>query len=68
MTRALVTADLREARRLVTAGARIAARVKHAAHRRARRALRDWLARGRRDPDVYDTPPTPRPGSGWDVA
>lgn len=61
----VVTADLSHTRRRVTRGRarRASASAKEQAHRRHRRAWRHWLDLA--DPDR--SPPTPRPGTGWDV-
>ena len=62
---AIVTADVSRTRRRVSRGRalRCATEVKQRAHRRHRRAWRHWLDLA--DPDR--APPTPRPGTGWDV-
>lgn len=62
---AIVTADVSRVRRRVSRGRalRAAASVKREAHRRHRRAWRHWLDLA--DPDR--SPPTPRPGTGWEV-
>ena len=63
MTRSIVTADVKEARRMVTAGSRTALAVKHEAHARHRRTWRDWLAKGAMEADE----PIVKPGTGWEV-